>query len=62
MHLRTSKRSRRDLRRARRRQQDLEKLWTIVERLLSDQPLSPSLPAPSAIGPMVPFMGMPYRT
>ena len=41
MRLRTSKRFRRDLRRARRRHRDLEKLWAIVERLLADQPLPP---------------------
>ena len=41
MRLRTSGRFRRDLRRARRRQQDLDKLWAVVERLLAGQPLPP---------------------
>ena len=41
MRLRTSRRFRQDLRRARRRQRDLDKLWAVVERLLAGQPLPP---------------------
>ena len=41
MRLRTSKRFRRDLRRPRTRNQDLDKLWAVMERLLSGLPLPP---------------------
>ena len=41
MRLRTSKRFRRDLRRARSRGQDLDKLWAVVEHLLAGVPLPP---------------------
>ena len=39
MQLLTTKRFERDLRRCRRRGKDLEKLWSVVDRLLSAEPL-----------------------
>lgn len=41
MRLLTTKRFERDLRRCRRRNKDLEKLWFVVDRLLSGEPLEP---------------------
>ena len=41
MRLLTTGRFERDLRRSRRRGKDLHKLWTVVERLLQEQPLDP---------------------
>jgi mRNA interferase YafQ len=37
--LKTTKRFERDLKRARKRGKQLEKLWTVVDRLLSNEPL-----------------------
>jgi mRNA interferase YafQ len=37
----TTRRFERDLRRAKRRNKDLEKLWPVVERLLNGEPLGP---------------------
>lgn len=39
--LKTTRRFERDLKRARRRSKDLDKLWAIVERLLKGEPLEP---------------------
>ena len=41
MRLLTTKRFEKDLKRGRKRGKDLDKLWSVVERLLSDQPLDP---------------------
>ena len=41
MRLLTTKRFERDLRRCRRRGKDLDKLWVVVDRLLSGEPLRP---------------------
>ena len=41
MRLLTTAQFQRDLRRARRRRKDLDKLWTVVERLLSEKHLDP---------------------
>ena len=41
MRLLTTKRFERDLKLCKRRGKDLEKMWTVVERLLTQQPLYP---------------------
>ena len=41
MRLLTTGRFERDLRRARRRGKNLDKLWTVVDRLLAGEPLDP---------------------
>ena len=41
MRLLTTRRFEKDLKRAGKRGQDLDKLWSVVERLLSRQPLDP---------------------
>ena len=41
MRLLTTKRFEKDLKRGRKRAKDLDKLWSVVERLLSNQPLDP---------------------
>ena len=41
MRLLTTKRFEKDLRRSRKRGKNLDKLWSVVERLLSNQPLDP---------------------
>ena len=41
MRLLTTGRFERDLRRSKRRGKNLNKLWTVVERLLQEQPLEP---------------------
>ncbi len=41
MRLLTTKRFEKDLKRGRKRGKDLDKLWSVVERLLSNQPLDP---------------------
>lgn len=41
MRLLTTTRFEKDLKRAQKRGKDLEKLWTVVERLLAKQPLDP---------------------
>ena len=41
MRLLTTKRFEKDLKRGRKRGKNLHKLWTVVERLLSHQPLGP---------------------
>ena len=44
MRLLTTKRFEKDLKRGRKRGKDLDKLWSVVERLLSNQPLDPRQP------------------
>ena len=41
MRLLTTKRFEKDLKRSRKRGKNLDKLWSVVERLLSKQPLNP---------------------
>ena len=41
MRLLTTTQFKKDLRRAKRRGKNLEKLWSVVERLLSERPLDP---------------------
>ena len=41
MRLLTTKRFERDLRRCKRRSKNLDKLWTVVDLLLAEQPLDP---------------------
>ena len=41
MRLKTTRRFERDLARAKRRGKDLQKLWSVVERLVANQPLDP---------------------
>ena len=58
MRLLTTGRFERDLRRARRRGKDLDKLWAVVAQLLAGKRLEPRHRAHRLMGPV---LGMPYR-
>ena len=61
MRLLTTKRFERDLKRAKSRGKDLERLWRVVDRLLNERSLEALLQTPSIVRRLVWILGMPYR-